>query len=126
MGGRGPQRGLPAVELFQSSAQAWDGTHLEFLTRMPPLHHQVRIPEAHTADFEVARALLRPGRSFEQAVRQFEPYAEVSDENPKAREGLREIIRNARRKSIPAYLFVNNRLEGSAPYTIAHVVEGLD
>jgi uncharacterized protein YecE (DUF72 family) len=93
-------------------------------TRMPPLHRQVEIAEAFTADFTVVRALLRTGRPYETAVRQFSPYERVEDPNPSARDTMRRIIERARKRREPAYLFINNRLEGNAPVTIDAVVHG--
>lgn len=90
-------------------------------TRTPELERQVRIEEAYTADFLVARALLSHGRSYEQAVRTFEPYKEVQEPNPGARDALRQLIDRARRRNQLAFLFVNNRLEGNAPGTIQAV-----
>ncbi|MEJ5368821.1 MAG: DUF72 domain-containing protein [Bryobacteraceae bacterium] len=93
-------------------------------TRMPPLEEQVRIEAAYTAEFLVARALLRHGRSYEQAVAQFEPYDRVQEVNEGARNALRALIERARQRRQMAFLFVNNRLEGNAPGTIQAVVEG--
>lgn len=91
-------------------------------TRMPPLAQQLSIPNSVTADFTVARALLRPGRSYEDAVKMFSPYDRIRDENPEAREALRELIRRMREERRAAYIFVNNRLEGNAPETIRAVI----
>ena len=92
-------------------------------TRMPPLEEQVRIEAAYTADFLAARALLRHGRSYEQAVARFEPYDRVQEVNEGARSALRALIERARQRRQMAFLFVNNRLEGNAPATIQAVVE---
>ena len=91
--------------------------------RMPPIYRQMQNPDALTADFIVVRGLLRAGRSYEQAVKLFAPYERIQDENPKTRQAMRDFITTARRKRIPAYLFVNNRLEGNAPMTIQAIVE---
>jgi uncharacterized protein YecE (DUF72 family) len=91
--------------------------------RMPPLHKQIQIAEAFTTSFTVVRALLRAGRSYEQAVEAFSPYDHIQDENPKAREAIKAVINRARRKREPAYLFINNRLEGNAPMTIKAILE---
>ena len=90
-------------------------------TRMPTLAAQTQIPDAFTADFTVARALLRQGRPYELAVKTFSPYTETKDENPEARAALRELMVRAQRMGQTAYLFVNNRLEGNAPLTIQAV-----
>ena len=93
-------------------------------TRMPELREQLAIESAYTTDFTIARALLRHGRSYEQAVSQFQPYDRTQDPNPAAREGLSELMERALATGQPALLFVNNRLEGNAPSTIQAVVEG--
>jgi len=90
--------------------------------RMPELGEQLAIPEAITADFLVSRALLRRGRKYEDAVRQFSPYTGIQDPNPAARAALREIIEQARETRRKAYIYVNNRLEGNAPSTIMAIV----
>jgi hypothetical protein len=71
----------------------------------------------------VVRGLLRAGRTYEQAVDAFKPYDRIQDPNPKTREAIAEVIRRARRKKEPAYLFINNRLEGNAPMTIRAILD---
>ena len=93
-------------------------------SRMPDLTEQIEIPEIYTADFTVARALLRRGRSYENAVAGFSPYKQVQDPNPDARQALRALISRSRERHQPSFIFVNNRLEGNAPQTIEAVVEG--
>jgi uncharacterized protein YecE (DUF72 family) len=93
-------------------------------TRVPPLSRQLQFIDAHTANFTVVRALLRVGRPYEQAVQQFQPYTHVQDPNPSARQAMRDLISTARKRREPAYLFINNRLEGNAPVTIDAVVHG--
>ena len=87
-------------------------------SKMPPLQEQMAIPGALTADFTVARVLLREGRVYEQAVETFSPYAEVRDPNPEGREALRALIRRMREERRTALIFVNNRFEGNAPQTV--------
>jgi hypothetical protein len=94
-------------------------------TRMPALDDQARLDEAYTADFSVVRALLVRGRSYEQAVSTFEPYRQIQEPNEGARDGMVEIANRARARKKPAFLFVNNRLEGNAPGTIEAVVSKL-
>lgn len=91
-------------------------------TRMPALDQQAARPEAYTADFTVVRALLRKDRPYEMAVRMFEPYRSIQEPVPSAREGMRMIVDRALSWGRPAFLFVNNRLEGNAPGTIEAVV----
>lgn len=92
-------------------------------TRMPELGAQMSLPGVFTSDFFVVRALLRPGRPYEEAVQRFAPYAQVREANPAARRTLRELIGYARSSGRRALIFVNNRLEGNAPGTIEAVIE---
>lgn len=90
-------------------------------TRMPPIGHQLDLPGAVSAPFIVARALLRPGRSYNEAVDAFAPYDRIKEPNLKLRRDLVRLIETAVKMRIPAYLLVNNRAEGSAPLTVAEV-----
>jgi uncharacterized protein YecE (DUF72 family) len=94
-------------------------------TRMPPLGHQLDLPGSITGPFMVARALLRPGRTYDEAVDVFAPYDRIREPNPKLRRDLVRLVEAAVKTRIPAYLLVNNRAEGSAPLTIAAVAEML-
>jgi len=91
-------------------------------TRMPTLSEQTALPGALTADFTVVRALLRQGRSYEDAVAQFTPYDKIRDENAEARAALRALIARMSAERRAAYIFVNNRFEGNAPETIRAIV----
>ena len=95
-------------------------------TRMPSLTDQAETPGIYTADFTVVRALLTKGRNYEQAVRDLEPYQLVQDPDQAARDAMKAIAGRSLKARKPAFLFVNNRLEGNAPSTIEAVVEGLD
>jgi uncharacterized protein YecE (DUF72 family) len=92
-------------------------------TRMPELSAQIGIPEAFTADFSVTRALLRRGRTYEQAVTRFSPYQQAQEPHPEAREALRAVISRSVAARQAAFIFVNNRLEGNAPQTIEALIE---
>jgi uncharacterized protein YecE (DUF72 family) len=94
-------------------------------TRMPPLGHQLDLPGSVSGPFILARALLRPGRTYDEAVDTFAPYDRIREPNPKLRRDLARLVEEAVRLRIPAYLLVNNRAEGSAPLTIAAVAEML-
>lgn len=94
-------------------------------TRMPPIGAQLDLPDSITADFIVARALLTPGRLYEDAVKAFAPYDRIRAEDPSLRQDLVRLARTAVRLRIPAFLVVNNRAEGSAPHTIAAVTRTL-
>lgn len=91
-------------------------------TRMPAVAEQMRIQDILTARHVVARFLLRPGRTYEQAVRKFAPYERVREEYPEGRSALRELIDRCLTESHLLYAFVNNRFEGNAVTTIQSAV----
>ena len=95
-------------------------------TRMPDLAAQAELPGAFTADFTVVRALLRPGRTYEQAVSALRALSQrpANPTRPPATASARSPI-GSRRRQKPAFVFVNNRLEGHAPTTIEAVAEAL-
>jgi uncharacterized protein YecE (DUF72 family) len=88
--------------------------------------HQLDLPNSISGPFILARALLRPGRTYNEAVDVFAPYDRIREPNPKLRRDLVRLVETAVKTKIPAYLLVNNRAEGSAPLTIAAVAEMLN
>jgi uncharacterized protein YecE (DUF72 family) len=95
-------------------------------SRMPELKKQLEMPGVFTADFTVVRALLSKGRNYEQAVQRFTPYKLVQEPDHAARDAMRKIAERSQRQKRPAFLFVNNRLEGHAPTTIESVVQEIE
>ncbi len=93
---------------------------------MPPVDEQMALPGSRTnPELVAARFLLKPGRKYEQAVKAFEPYDSIKEENPEARAAGRALIAEGqaagpKRKT---FVFVNNRLEGNAISTIAAMTE---
>ena len=94
-------------------------------TRMPSIGDQLDLPGSVTGPFLLARALLRPGRTYDEAVDAFAPYDRILEPFPPLRHDLIRLIETAVRTRIPAYLLVNNRAEGSAPLTVAEVLRML-
>jgi uncharacterized protein YecE (DUF72 family) len=90
---------------------------------MPPIGAQLDLPWTFPADFTVARALLRPGRTYEQAVRLFQPYDRIKEAQPDLRRDLMRLMEQAVRRRIEALIIVNNRAEGNAPATIRALAE---
>ncbi len=94
-------------------------------TKMPPVEEQMQMPGAFTTDFFAARFLLRPGRAYQQAVENFQPYRETKEPNPEARAAIKSLVDRSKSSPSPrpSYLFVNNRLEGNSPNTLAAVLD---
>ncbi|MFH0981253.1 MAG: DUF72 domain-containing protein [Planctomycetota bacterium] len=87
-------------------------------TRMPSVAEQMGVPGVFTADHVVARFLLRPGQTYQQAVEQFSPYEHIRDPYPPGREALHELIERCLAEQRLLFAFVNNRFEGNAIETI--------
>jgi uncharacterized protein YecE (DUF72 family) len=130
-----PREGRYAVELrneeylvpaYFRALQAHGASHVfNSWTRMPPMGTQLDLPGSLTAPFVVARALLRPGRSYAEAVDAFRPYDRIREPHPPLRNDLARLARRAAAEGLLAYLIVNNRAEGNAPHTIAAVAAAL-
>jgi uncharacterized protein YecE (DUF72 family) len=96
-------------------------------SRMPSVTEQLQLPNSFTADFATARFLLKPGRNYEQAVEKFSPYTEVKDPYLEGRMALIDLLTTPAKPGRPnrRYLYVNNRLEGCALWTIYAAIAGL-
>lgn len=92
-------------------------------TRMPSIGEQLLDEDAFTADFTVVRALLRPGRTYNDAVDAFSPYDRIQDPYPEGRRDIVSVIDRALSQGIRPWVLVNNRFEGSAPYTIESLAQ---
>jgi len=92
-------------------------------TEMPPIGEQIDMTWTLPADFTVARALLKPGRRYADAVKQFQPYDRVQEPNPKLRHDLLRLVQAAQQRRIEAFILANNRAEGNAPGTIKAVAK---
>ena len=93
---------------------------------MPAVSEQMALAGSRTnPDLIAARFLLKPGRRYEEAVKAFEPYDRLKEENPPARAAAKALI--AEGKAVgpkrKTFVFVNNRLEGHSLSTIAGIVE---
>ncbi len=100
-------------------------------TRMPSVAEQLQLPGSLTHDdFTAARFLLKPGRAYEEAVAAFSPYDSTKEINEEARAAAAKIIEMrleaaATHKTRPSFVFVNNRLEGNALFTVLGILHRL-
>jgi uncharacterized protein YecE (DUF72 family) len=90
-------------------------------TEVPTIGAQLDLPWSFPADFTVARALLKPGRRYADAVKAFEPYDRIREPVPELRSDLLRVVQEALRRRIEAFILANNRAEGNAPGTIREV-----
>lgn len=92
-------------------------------TRMPTLEDQLSVTKDFRFKCYPARLLLRPGMKYEAAVEAYSPYDKIQDEQPETRNAAASLIERALEMGVPAFVFVNNRCEGSAPLTIDGILE---
>ena len=93
---------------------------------MPAVGEQMALPGSRTnPDLVAARFLLKPGGKYEQAVKAFEPYDRIKEENPEARAAGRALIAEGQAAGPKhrTFIYVNNRPEGNAIPTIAAMIE---
>jgi uncharacterized protein YecE (DUF72 family) len=92
---------------------------------MPSVGEQMALTGSRTnPELIAARFLLKPGRKYEDAVKNFQPYDKISEVNDDARTAAASLITEGlhyqpRRKT---YIYVNNRLEGNALMTLEAIM----
>jgi uncharacterized protein YecE (DUF72 family) len=118
-------RGLLRAEYFEVLRRHGVAHTFNSWSRMPPVDEQMAMAGSFTADFAAARFLLKPGRTYEQAVDKFQPYHEVKEVNLPARAALADLLTTKPGRPHRRFAYVNNRLEGSSLWTIYAVVSGL-
>jgi uncharacterized protein YecE (DUF72 family) len=103
-------------------------THVyNFWTEMPPVAEQMSLPGSQTnPELIAARFLLKPGRSFENAVKSFEPYDQTKEINVEARQSGARLIKEAKKVNRKTFIIVNNRLEGNALQTIHAMLDAVN
>jgi uncharacterized protein YecE (DUF72 family) len=113
-------------EYFECLARHGVGHVFNSWEAMPPVGEQMALPGSRTnPDLVAARFLLKPGRKYEQAVKAFEPYDSVKEENPEARAAGKALIAEGKAAGPKhrTFIYVNNRLEGNAISTIAAMMQ---
>jgi uncharacterized protein YecE (DUF72 family) len=118
-------RGLLRVEYFEVLRRHGVAHTFNSWSRMPPVNEQMALEGSFTADFAAARFLLKPGRTYEQAVEKFRPYHEVKEVNEPARDALADLLTSRPGRPLRRFAYINNRLEGCSLWTIYAVVSGL-
>lgn len=92
-------------------------------SEMPTIGEQLDLAWTFPAPFTVARALLKPGRRYADAVQLFQPYERIQEPVPELRLDLVRLIATAQQRRVEAFILANNRAEGNAPGTIRAVAE---
>ena len=117
----GLQRPLPSphvilVYKIEVEVRSWEA--------MPPVSEQLALAGSQTNSALVAaRFLLSPGRTYEGAVKTFQPYDRTREVNEEARKaGAALITDGLKAAGRRTFVYVNNRLEGNALSTIEAMV----
>jgi uncharacterized protein YecE (DUF72 family) len=115
------------------------GHALNSWTRMPPIgwqHQRVRARQGAPRPGQVVliRALLKPGAlvvgsggpelipgsTYDEAVEAYAPYDHIERRLPEVRADILRVLHETPEPT-PAYVLINNRLEGHAPGTVAEL-----
>ena len=90
--------------------------------RMPPSGEQIDLCPPDELEGPCGmRLLLKPGRSYKNAVESFQPYDRIQEKRPEARQAALRFFHSSAKKPLKrkGYVYVNNRLEGNSLQTIA-------
>jgi len=94
-------------------------------TRMPSIGEQLELAKDYSPPCYTSRVLLKPGKTYQDAVKDFSPYDKTIEKQPQVRNDVVKLIHQAIKSAVPAYVFVNNRCEGSAPNMIDGILKML-
>ena len=95
---------------------------------MPPIAEQAVLAQAAAVRSLVVRWMLHPNHRYEGAVRRYEPFDQLVDEDPEQRQAIAQLclgIEEPAAAARPAVIIVNNKAEGSSPLTIQKLAETL-
>ena len=88
---------------------------------MQPLAQQHKRLGGFTAPFTLVRLLTPLKMTYERTKRRAEPYTTIVEELPQMRQETVNLVKEAIRGTVKAYVLVNNRAEGNAPMITADV-----
>lgn len=94
--------------------------------QLPPVEKQLLIAPPPPGQPVMIRWNLRPSLDYNDARNQFHPFNSLQMPDPSRRERLARVIARALQADRKVYLTVNNKAEGSAPLTLASVLDELE
>jgi uncharacterized protein YecE (DUF72 family) len=92
--------------------------------QMPSIREQLALAPP-TADFLVARLMLKPGTTYEARKAAFAPFDRLHEPSEELRADVEELARVAIELGRVLRVIVNNKAEGSAPLTVLALAERL-
>ncbi len=96
-----------------------------YWSRMPGLGEQMRIEGLFGATPLVTRLLLPPGQRYADLKEAYAPFDRLVDPQPRMRQDLVRLVRQALERDIECYVLVNNKAEGSSPLTVEALAQAL-
>lgn len=91
--------------------------------RMRDLGSQLNAIRASAGDRLVIRWMLHAGLRYEEAKTQYAPFDRLVDEDPASRETIARACIEAADEDRDAFVFINNKAEGSAPLSAVRLAE---
>jgi len=95
-----------------------------YWSRMPSVAKQMQLG-ALSGPFVVARLMLPPGARYQVLKDAWAPFDRIVEPQHEMRLEVLALLRAALEQALPAYVYVNNKAEGSSPLTIRALAEGL-
>lgn len=93
-------------------------------SRMPPIRDQLALVGGPTErGVAIARLMLPQGASYEAQKAAFAPFDRLHAPDPEMREDALRLVREARERGAELYVIVNNKVEGSSPWTVRALAE---
>lgn len=93
---------------------------------LPPIEKQLLASPPPPGQPVVIRWNLRPSLDYNEARNQFHPFNALQLPDPSRRQRVARVIARALQAGRKVYLTVNNKAEGSAPLTLAAVLDELE
>ncbi|MDQ3036978.1 MAG: DUF72 domain-containing protein, partial [Myxococcota bacterium] len=94
-------------------------------SRMPSIREQLDVAGPLAGSPAIARLMLPPGASYEAQKEAFAPFDRLVTPDPAMRDDVSRLAREAAERGIELYVIVNNKVEGSSPWTVRALAERL-
>ena len=96
-----------------------------YWSRMPSLAKQMRVEGLLDGSLLVVRLLLPPGRRYADLKDAYAPFDRLVAPQPEMRQDVVTLVRSALDRDMECYVLVNNKAEGSSPWTVRALAEEL-
>lgn len=96
-----------------------------YWSRMPPLAAQMKIEGLLGGPLLVVRLLLPPGARYAELKKTYAPFDRIVAPQTGMRQDVVRLVRAALDRDVEAYVLVNNKAEGSSPWTVRALAEQL-